>query len=165
MLVLGILLLLLAAALFIGFLAAGTQEVTFDGGVVDVTMSTLTIYLLGALTLLLLVGGLALVRFGLRQANRRRREKKELSRLSAKVQEHEAASRGVPDEDGRGNGDSTSGTAATSTTEALSPSGTTGGSAPGDAPETSTGTSTGTGTGTTTRPPSGDGEEHGTTRA
>ena len=93
MLVLGLILLLLAAGLLIGFLSSGTQQVTFDSGVLDVTVSTLTIYLLGALTLLLLVAGLALVRSGTRRAHQRRKEHKELNRLSAKVEAHEAEKR------------------------------------------------------------------------
>lgn len=83
MLVLGLILILLAVGLFIGFLASGTQEVTFDSGVLDVTMSTLTIYLLGALTLFLLVAGLSLLRAGMRRAGQRRQQHKELSRLQA----------------------------------------------------------------------------------
>ena len=93
MLVLGLILLLLAVGLFLGFLASGSEQVTFDGGVLDVTMSTLAIYLLGALTLLLLVVGLAMLRLGLRRASQRRQERKELNRLSAKVEEHEAEKR------------------------------------------------------------------------
>lgn len=81
MLVLGLILLLLAAALLIGFLSSGTQEVTFDSGILDVTVNTLTIYLLGALTLLLFVAGMVLLRVGTRRASQRRKDKRELDRL------------------------------------------------------------------------------------
>ena len=144
MLVLGILLLLLAAALFIGFLASGTQQVTFDGGVLDVTMSTLTIYLLGALTLLLLVGGLALMRIGLRQANRRRREKKELSRLSAKEAERREEPGGATATDPKATDSTTTDTGPTRGTTAATPTST---------------------SSTTTTSPSDGGDEHGTARA
>lgn len=93
MLVLGLILILLAAGLFIGFLSSGTQQVTFDGGFLNITMSTLAIYLLGAVTLLLLVLGLALIRNGTRKANQRRKEHKELGRVSKKLDKHEAAER------------------------------------------------------------------------
>lgn len=93
MLVLGLILILLAVGLFVGFLSSGTQQVTFDSGILDVTMSTLTIFLLGALTLLLLVAGLGLLRSGSRRANQRRKEHKELGRLSKKLEKHEAEQR------------------------------------------------------------------------
>lgn len=112
MLVLGLLLLLLAAALLVGFLSSGTQEVTFDSGVLDVTVSSLTIYLLGALTLLLVVAGVALMQVGLRRANKHRKQRKELSRLSEKVEQQEAAETGAT----TGAAGTASGEAPTSTT-------------------------------------------------
>ena len=93
MIVLGLILILLAVGLAVGFLLSGTQQVTFDSGVLDVTVSSLTIYLLGALTLLLLVAGVGLLRAGTRRANHRRKEHKELNRLSAKLEKHEAEKR------------------------------------------------------------------------
>lgn len=81
MFVLGLILLLLAVALFVVFLLFGNQTVDFQSGLIQVTLDSLTIYLLGALTLLLLVAGLALVRGGTRAAVKRRKERKELSRL------------------------------------------------------------------------------------
>jgi hypothetical protein len=90
MLVLGLLLLLLAAALLIGFLTSGTQKVEFKSALLEINLDALTIYLLGALTLLLLVAGLVLVLGGVRRAGRRRKERKELNRLSAKVEKQEA---------------------------------------------------------------------------
>lgn len=93
MLVLGLLLLLLAAGLLIGFLSSGTQEVEFKNAVLGITLDTLTIYLLGALTLLLVVAGLTLLRLGIRHAAQRRKEHKELNRLSAKLERHEAEQR------------------------------------------------------------------------
>ncbi len=113
MLVLGILLLLLAAALLVGFLSSGTQEVTFDSGVLNITVNTLTIYLLGALTLLLVVAGVALMQSGLRRANQHRKERKELSRLSEKVERQEATQHGSATET---RGTTVSGEAPTSTT-------------------------------------------------
>lgn len=110
MLVLGVILILLAAGLLVGFLSSGTQQVTFDGGFLNITMSTLTIYLLGAATLLLLVLGLSLVRRGTRAANRRRKEHKELGRVKAKLDKHEA----------------TRGDEATTHAETTGPTGTTG---------------------------------------
>ena len=139
MLVLGILLLLLAAGLFVGFLATGNEEVTFDGGFLDVTVNTLTVYLLGALTLLLLVAGLAFLRSGMRRANRRRKEKKELNRLSAKVEQHEAEKRREPDSSGPAGPAATTDPGATSRTSTD-----TGTTATSDRPTTSSTTPTST---------------------
>ena len=133
MLVLGLILLLLAAGLLIGFLSSGTQQVTFDSGVLDVTVSTLTIYLLGALTLLLLVAGLALVRSGTRRAHQRRKEHKELNRLSAKVEAHEAEKRR----------DEEVGATPTTTTASGTTSGTASGTATTQTPPEGTGTTRG----------------------
>jgi hypothetical protein len=113
MLVLGLILLLLAAALLIGFLSSGTQEVTFDSGILDVTVNTLTIYLLGALTLLLLVAGLAMIRVGTRRATQRRKDKRELDRLKEERREADQTPTGTGTDSGTDTetvGEATSGT-------------------------------------------------------
>jgi membrane protein implicated in regulation of membrane protease activity len=124
MLVLGLILLLLAAGLLIGFLSSGTQQVTFDSGVLDVTVSTLTIYLLGALTLLLIVAGLALMRSGTRRAHQRRKEHKELNRLSKKVEAHEAEKRRDDETGATSTTTTTTGTTTGTTTTQTPPEGT-----------------------------------------
>ena len=69
------------------FDARRDERYPVDSGVFDVTMSTLVIYLLGDLTLLLLVAGLALMRSGARRAAQRRKERKELARLQREKSE------------------------------------------------------------------------------
>ena len=160
MLVLGLILLLLAAALLIGFLSSGTQEVTFDSGFLDVTVNTLTIYLLGALTLLLVVAGLALLRVGTRHAGQRRKDRKELDRLKREQHGTGPAPAGAATGTGTGTGteaveDSTTSTRAPSETQTQPVAGDT-----SKAARTETGTGTGTDDGSDAR---ADG--NGTTRA
>lgn len=92
MLALGIILVLIAVGLvFAAMFGGGAQPANFDLGAVQGEASTFAVFLAGALTLLLLLGGLAMISGGLRRARRRRQEKKELNRLSEKVQAQEAA--------------------------------------------------------------------------
>jgi membrane protein implicated in regulation of membrane protease activity len=91
MFVLGLILILLAAALLLGAMVGGADDrATFDMGSLNMSMSTTVVFLLGALTLLMLILGLALMRSAARRAAQRRKEAKELSRLSAKLEEREA---------------------------------------------------------------------------
>ncbi len=95
MLALGIILVLVAAAVLIAALFGGSgsgEPAGFDLGAVNVETNTFGVFLAGALTLLLLVAGLALISAGMRRARRRRQEKKELNRLSQKLEAHEARS-------------------------------------------------------------------------
>lgn len=91
MLALGIILVLLAAAAILAALFGGTVEpLVFELGAFNVTTNTLTVFVAGALTVLVLVVGLGLIRAGLRRARQRRQEKKELNRLASKLEEREA---------------------------------------------------------------------------
>lgn len=91
MLALGIILVVVAVGVVFAALFGGsTQSANFDLGAVQGEASTFAVFLAGALTLLLLLAGLALISSGLRRARRRRQDKKELNRLSEKVQAQEA---------------------------------------------------------------------------
>ncbi len=91
MFVLGLILILLAAGLLIGAMVWGADDrATFDVGSLNTSMSTTVVFLLGALTLLLLIIGLSMLRTAGRRAATRRKEHKELSRRSAKLDEREA---------------------------------------------------------------------------
>jgi hypothetical protein len=84
MLVLGIILILLAAGLLVTALFGGRsseEPAGFDLGAIHVDVNTFTAFLAGAVTLLLLVAGIALIQSGLRRARRRRQQRKELNRL------------------------------------------------------------------------------------
>jgi uncharacterized protein HemY len=60
---LGLILILLAAALLLGAMVGGADDrALFDMGSLNVSVSTTVVFLLGALTLLLLIAGLALMR-------------------------------------------------------------------------------------------------------
>lgn len=94
MLALGIILVLIAGGvLAAALLGTSPDPVTFDLGVVDIEASPLGVFLAGAVTLLLLVIGVSLVRTGVRRANRRRQEKRELHRLSEKYETRETRDR------------------------------------------------------------------------
>ena len=83
MLVLGIILVLLAAgAILAALVAAPAQTATFDLGAFSLEMNTVGVFFAGAGAVVLLAIGLELIRSGLRRANQRRKEKKELNRLS-----------------------------------------------------------------------------------
>jgi membrane protein implicated in regulation of membrane protease activity len=93
MLVLGIILVILATALVVAALAGGNeQSAPFELGAVSIETTTFSAFLAGAVTLVVLVAGLALIQVGLRRARRRRQDKKELNRLSKKVEAQESAS-------------------------------------------------------------------------
>jgi uncharacterized membrane protein len=92
MLALGIVLVVAAVGLVLAALFGGsTQTANFDLGAVQGEASTFAVFLAGALTLLLLLAGLALINAGLRRARKRRQDKKELHRLSEKVAAQEEA--------------------------------------------------------------------------
>lgn len=101
MLVLGIILILFAAVLLVTALFGGRsseEPAGFDLGAIHVDVNTFTAFLAGALTLLLLVAGLALVQSGLRRARRRRQERKELRQLQKREETRAAApATGEPD--------------------------------------------------------------------
>lgn len=95
MLVLGVILILLAAGATIAAIAGTSNEpVTFDLSAFSVDMAPLGVFLTGAATVLLLVLGVGLVRAGLRGARKRRKEKKQLNRLSEKLVARETAPEG-----------------------------------------------------------------------
>jgi hypothetical protein len=87
MFALGLILALIGAGVFAAVIFGGANDTAvFDVGSVHVALSTAAAFLLGALALLLLLIGLQLIRSGARRAARRRREAKELNRLSAELQ-------------------------------------------------------------------------------
>lgn len=91
MFVLGLILILLAVGLILLAVVGGADDrALFDMGSLNVSVSTTVLFLVGALTLLLLFMGLALVRSATRRATARRKESKELSRRSAKLEKREA---------------------------------------------------------------------------
>lgn len=90
MLVLGLILILIAAGVLVAMLVSGStgpEATMFDG---HLHASALVFFLIGAGTLLVLIMGLELVRSGLRRANRNRKNNKRLRRLERR----EAARRG-----------------------------------------------------------------------
>lgn len=81
MLALGVILVLVAVVALVSALVGGSDDpVGFDLGLVEGEISATGVFLMGALTVLLLVGGAALVRGGLRRAKQNRRNAKELER-------------------------------------------------------------------------------------
>lgn len=96
MLALGLILVVVAAAVILAAVFGGaTEPVVFELGAFEVRTNTFTVFVTGALTVLVLVGGLALIRSGLRRAGRRRQEKKELNRLATKLEQRESRDRGA----------------------------------------------------------------------
>jgi len=90
MLVLGLILILIAAGVLVAMLVSGStgpEATMFDG---HLHASALVFFLIGAGTLLVFIMGLELVRTGLRRANRNRKNNKRLRRLERR----EAARRG-----------------------------------------------------------------------
>lgn len=78
MTVIGVLLILVAVVLLlIGLLAGADTSTTLSIGGVDISMSAMGVFLMGAATVLIFVSGLELLRSGLRRSLRRRRELKE----------------------------------------------------------------------------------------
>ncbi len=91
MVVLGIILVLLAAGMiFVAVLSSANTPATVEFGGISVTMEPLWVFLTGALTVLLLVLGIELVRAGTRRAAKRRKEKKELNRLANQLEARES---------------------------------------------------------------------------
>ena len=83
MLVLGLILVLISVVVLIAALVGGSSDtVAFDLGVGTFGTTAMTVFLLGAATVLVFVMGLELTRSGIRRESRRRKEKKELHRLS-----------------------------------------------------------------------------------
>jgi hypothetical protein len=94
MLALGLILILLAAGFLLAALAGGADDqAAFAAGSFDMELSTMAVFLLGAGTLLVFVIGLELVRSGLRRGHRRRKESKQLDRLSARLEDRDGDSR------------------------------------------------------------------------
>lgn len=82
MLALGIICLLLAAALVLGVLLTGTsQEIVFTSTVGDVTTNPVWVFVAGALAMLLVLLGLSLFRRGTRRRIARRQEIKRLRKV------------------------------------------------------------------------------------
>ncbi|MBA2464787.1 MAG: hypothetical protein H0V42_07420 [Nocardioidaceae bacterium] len=92
MLVFGLILIVLAVAVFVAVVLAGSDDpaLRFDVGFLDASISTLAVFVIGAVTMLLLVLGLIFMRAGTRRANQRRKDSKELSRLNKKLGAQEA---------------------------------------------------------------------------
>src|SRR6476659_9746919 len=111
MLVLGLVLILLAAGSFVAVLASGADDkAVLYGGSVE--MPTLVIFLAGALALLVVVLGVELVRSGIRRANQNRQTKKRLRKLEHREQlrrEDQAAAGGAPAGDADTRTDTTEG--------------------------------------------------------
>ena len=98
MLALGVIFVLLAVAVILVVLLGGADDAAaLDVGGLSMSMSTLSVFLLGALTLLVLVLGAVLVRSGVRSANRRRKDKQQLNRLERELEERDAHRPGGPD--------------------------------------------------------------------
>jgi hypothetical protein len=85
MLVLGLIMILLAAGVFISVLASGTNDSAALYG--SVHMPTLVVFLAGAAVLLVFIMGLELVRSGVRRANANRQTKKRLRTLEKQQSE------------------------------------------------------------------------------
>jgi hypothetical protein len=110
MLVLGIILVLVASLALIAALTGGsTQDVVFSLGIIEVTTTPMIVFLIGAATVLVFVMGLELIRSGLRRASKRRKERKELNRLSQQLEARET-------EKATGTGDTTTATTTTAAT-------------------------------------------------
>lgn len=130
MFVLGLILILVAVGLVLAAVLGGADDdAAFDLGSLEVSgLNVAVVFLVGALTLLLLVLGLGLLRVATRRAAVRRRESKKLDRLSAQLEQREAELRRE-----RGDGRTApTGTGADGSDE--SPSGGPSGRPPHDAP-------------------------------
>jgi hypothetical protein len=87
MTVIGAILLLLSVLLLLGAVFGGSDgEIQLDLGIVEISMSVLSVFLVGAASVLLFVCGLELLRSGTRRSLRRRRE---LKHARAVVADHE----------------------------------------------------------------------------
>jgi hypothetical protein len=87
MTIIGAILLLISVLLLLGAIFGGSDgEVQLDLGIVEISMSVLSVFLVGAASVLLFVCGLELLRSGMRRSMRRRRE---LKHARAVVAQHE----------------------------------------------------------------------------
>ena len=87
MTIIGAILLLISVLLLLGAIFGGSEgDVQLDLGVVQMSMSVLSVFLVGAASVLLFVCGLELLRSGTRRSLRRRRE---LKHARAVVAQHE----------------------------------------------------------------------------
>ena len=97
MTVIGVLVILLAAVLLlIGLLAGADTSTTLSLGGIDITMSAMGIFLMGAATVLIFVSGLEMLRSGLRRSMRHRRELKEARAVVAEQERREQPAEGEP---------------------------------------------------------------------
>lgn len=98
MLAVGLILVVLATLLLLAALFGGSDEqIQFDLGPIGLDMTPMVVFLLGAATVLVFVMGLELIRSGVRRARRRRKDTKELNRLTEKLEQREADRRGGAD--------------------------------------------------------------------
>ena len=82
MLALGIILIVIAVAVIIAvLLGANSTPVGFDLQVVDIETTPVGVFVLGALTLLVLMFGLLATRLGTRKGLQHRRDRKELNKM------------------------------------------------------------------------------------
>ena len=97
MTVIGVLVILLAAVLLlIGLLAGADTSTTLSLGGIDITMSAMGIFLMGAATVLIFVSGLEMLRSGLRRSMRHRRELKEARAVVAEQERREQPAESEP---------------------------------------------------------------------
>jgi hypothetical protein len=94
MVVLGLILIVLSVLALVAALTGGSNNpATFDLGLFDVRTNTMGVFLLGAATVLVFVAGVAVMRAGVRRASRHRKERKELTRLSERIEADDARRR------------------------------------------------------------------------
>jgi len=94
MLILGLILIVIAALALLAAIVGGSNDpATLAMGGVQWHTNAMWLFLGGALSLLVLVVGLDLLRNGLRRAHQRRKDAKELNRLSAKLERQEEEKR------------------------------------------------------------------------
>ncbi|MGZ4427516.1 MAG: hypothetical protein ACXVXC_12790 [Nocardioidaceae bacterium] len=91
MLVLGLLLVLAAVVAAVAVLAGGGNDpASYSVGSLHVSTNVLTVFVFGALTLLVLMVGLMLMRSGAARANQRRKDARKLKRLTAQAEQQDA---------------------------------------------------------------------------
>ncbi|MGZ4494652.1 MAG: hypothetical protein ACXVWU_08135 [Nocardioides sp.] len=94
MLVLGLILIVVAALVLLAVIVGGANDPALIAfGSLKWDTSATWMFVAGALTLLVLIVGLDLLRTGLRRAHQRRKDSKELGRLSKKVRQQEEEKR------------------------------------------------------------------------
>jgi uncharacterized membrane protein YciS (DUF1049 family) len=95
MLVLGLILVLLAAGVVIAVVVSGTDDrAVLYGG--NVHVPTLVVFLVGAGTLLVLLAGLQLMRVGMRRASRNRKDSKRLRKLEKREETRQEQTGATP---------------------------------------------------------------------